>query len=68
MGDTPYNAAEVERLDQLIHDMNGERLYEAVADVAARSEQMGEAARKLSKPGAARRAADLLEEMIDRPA
>ena len=26
MGDTPYNASEVERLDHLIDDMNGERL------------------------------------------
>ena len=33
-----------------------------VGDAAAQAEAMGEAARKLARPGAARRAADLLEE------
>jgi len=49
-------------LDQ---DMTGERLFELVRDVAGRIDAMGEAARKLAKPGAAERAADLLEELID---
>jgi len=46
-------------------DMTGERLFEAVSGVAGRLDQMGAAARHLAKPGAARRAADLLEEFID---
>jgi UDP-N-acetylglucosamine--N-acetylmuramyl-(pentapeptide) pyrophosphoryl-undecaprenol N-acetylglucosamine transferase len=49
----------------LDRDMNGERLYEAVRDAAGRLAAMGEAARKLARPGAAKRAADLLEEFID---
>ena len=49
-------------LDQ---DLTGVRLLEAVRDVAGRIDEMGEAARKLAKPGAAERAADLLEELID---
>lgn len=44
-------------------DMNGERLFRAVSEAAARLEEMGAAARRLAKPGAARRAADLLEEV-----
>src|SRR5207253_1950090 len=46
-------------------DMTGERLFEAVRDAAGRLEAMGSAARKLARPGAAKRAADLLEEFID---
>ena len=42
-------------------DMNGEKLFEAVTGLASQPERMGEAARTLAKPGAARRAADLLE-------
>jgi UDP-N-acetylglucosamine--N-acetylmuramyl-(pentapeptide) pyrophosphoryl-undecaprenol N-acetylglucosamine transferase len=49
-------------------DMTGERLFDVVRAVAGRLQAMGEAARKLAKPGAARRAADLLEEFIDRQA
>jgi UDP-N-acetylglucosamine--N-acetylmuramyl-(pentapeptide) pyrophosphoryl-undecaprenol N-acetylglucosamine transferase len=52
---------------QLILDkeMNGERLVKAVTDGAARLEQMAAAARGLSRPGATRRVADLLEELVD---
>jgi len=46
-------------------DMTGETLFQAAVEVAAQAGQMGEAARRLAKPGAARRAADLLEELID---
>ena len=49
-------------LDQ---DLTGERLFEAVREVAGRIDEMAAAARKLAKPGAAERAADLLEELID---
>jgi len=49
----------------LDREMSGERLFELVQDVAGRIDEMGEAARKLAKPGAAERAADLLEESID---
>jgi UDP-N-acetylglucosamine--N-acetylmuramyl-(pentapeptide) pyrophosphoryl-undecaprenol N-acetylglucosamine transferase len=45
-------------------DMTGENLFQAVWQAAPHSERMGVAARKLSKPGAARRAADLLEGLI----
>ena len=46
-------------------DMNGERLFEAVRDLAGSGEleRMGEAARRFAKPGAAQRAADILEEV-----
>jgi UDP-N-acetylglucosamine--N-acetylmuramyl-(pentapeptide) pyrophosphoryl-undecaprenol N-acetylglucosamine transferase len=52
---------------QLILDkeMNGERLVKAVQDGAAQLEQMAAAARGLSWPGATRRVADLLEELVD---
>ena len=46
-------------------EMTGEKLFEAVSDAAPRLDPMGEAARKLARPGAAKRAADLLEEFID---
>ena len=42
-------------------DMNGEKLFQAVTGLASQPERMGEAARTLAKPGAARRAGDLLE-------
>jgi len=47
-------------------DMNGGRLFESVAGLARASgelERMGEAARKFARPGAARRAAEILEEV-----
>src|SRR5262249_27734571 len=45
-------------------DITGERLASMVADLAVSNalERMSESARRLSKPGAASRAADLLEE------
>ena len=46
-------------------DMNGERLFEAVGEMAPQREQMGAAARALARPGATKRVADLLEELID---
>jgi UDP-N-acetylglucosamine--N-acetylmuramyl-(pentapeptide) pyrophosphoryl-undecaprenol N-acetylglucosamine transferase len=52
---------------QLILDkeMTGERLVRAVTEMAGRLEQMGTVARGLARPGATRRVADLLEELID---
>jgi len=47
-------------------EMNGERLHREVAALAgdrAALARMGEAARRLAKPGAARRAAEILEEV-----
>ena len=47
-------------------DMNGGRLFESVTGLARASgelERMGEAARKFARPGAARRAAEILEEV-----
>ncbi len=44
-------------------DMNGHRLFQAVTEMASRQERIGESARKLAKPGAAGRAADLLQEL-----
>jgi UDP-N-acetylglucosamine--N-acetylmuramyl-(pentapeptide) pyrophosphoryl-undecaprenol N-acetylglucosamine transferase len=49
-------------------DWNGARLFEAVTELNANREAlaaMGEAARKLAKPGAAKRAADVLEEAAE---
>jgi UDP-N-acetylglucosamine--N-acetylmuramyl-(pentapeptide) pyrophosphoryl-undecaprenol N-acetylglucosamine transferase len=46
-------------------EMNGERLVRVVTEVAGQLEQMGAAARTLARPGATRRVADLLEELID---
>ena len=46
-------------------EMNGERLVRAVTEVAGQLDQMGAAARTLARPGATRRVADLLEELID---
>ncbi len=50
-------------------EWTGERLYREIAGLAAepgRLERMGASARKLGRPGAARRAADLLEEIAGR--
>jgi UDP-N-acetylglucosamine--N-acetylmuramyl-(pentapeptide) pyrophosphoryl-undecaprenol N-acetylglucosamine transferase len=47
-------------------DMNGEKLFAVVAELAGSPgalERMGEAARRFAKPGAARRAAEILEEV-----
>ncbi len=47
-------------------EMNGEKLFSLVAELAAspgQLEKMGEAARKLARPGAARRAAEIMEEI-----
>jgi UDP-N-acetylglucosamine--N-acetylmuramyl-(pentapeptide) pyrophosphoryl-undecaprenol N-acetylglucosamine transferase len=47
-------------------EMNGERLFTMVTELAGASgelERMGEAARRFAKPGAAQRAADVLEEL-----
>jgi len=46
-------------------EMNGERLFQAVTEAAPQKEQMGAAARALSRPGATKRVADILEELID---
>jgi len=46
-------------------DLTGERLFSTVAELAGQSgrlEQMAEAARKFARPGAARRAAEILEQ------
>ena len=45
--------------------MNGERLFQAVTELAPQKEQMGRAARVLARPGATQRVADILEELID---
>jgi UDP-N-acetylglucosamine--N-acetylmuramyl-(pentapeptide) pyrophosphoryl-undecaprenol N-acetylglucosamine transferase len=52
---------------QLILDreMNGDRLVKAVIEVYAQLEPMATAARGLARPGATRRIAGLLEELID---
>lgn len=50
-------------------DWNGRRFFDAVGDLyrdRTRLDAMGECARKLAHPGAARRAADILVESIDR--
>lgn len=52
-------------------EMSGERLFQEVKLVAGepgRLERMGEAARRLAKPGAAERAAEILEELAARQA
>ena len=64
------NAEAIERAGaaRLVPDaqMNGEKLVAVVAGLAASSgtlERMGEAARQFARPGAARRAAEILEEV-----
>jgi UDP-N-acetylglucosamine--N-acetylmuramyl-(pentapeptide) pyrophosphoryl-undecaprenol N-acetylglucosamine transferase len=49
----------------LDRDLTGERLFQAVTSVGAQLEPMAAAARGLARPGATRRIADLLEELID---
>jgi len=44
-------------------EMTGEKLVETVSRIIADLEAMGEAARQFAKPGAAGRAADILEEV-----
>ena len=63
------NAEAIERAGgaRLVRDdqMNGEKLVAVVADLAGSAgvlERMGEAARRFARPGAARRAAEILEE------
>jgi UDP-N-acetylglucosamine--N-acetylmuramyl-(pentapeptide) pyrophosphoryl-undecaprenol N-acetylglucosamine transferase len=51
-------------------ELTAQRLYEEVSALAAGEgllEKMGQAARSLARPGAARRAADLLEELARGP-
>jgi UDP-N-acetylglucosamine--N-acetylmuramyl-(pentapeptide) pyrophosphoryl-undecaprenol N-acetylglucosamine transferase len=64
------NAEAIERAGaaRMVRDdqMNGEKLAAVVADLAGSSEaleRMGEAARRFARPGAARRAAEILEEL-----
>ena len=61
------NAQAMERggASRLVRDaeMTGEKLVETVSRIIADLETMGEAARQFAKPGAARRAADILEEV-----
>ena len=49
----------------LDRDMNGQRLFDAVVEAAPQQEQMGAAAHALARPGATRRVAEILEELID---
>src|SRR5579883_1264448 len=64
------NAEALERggAARLVRDaeMNGERLFAVVSELAAASgalERMADAARGFARPGAAKRAADILEEV-----
>ena len=61
------NAQAMERggASRLVRDaeMTGEVLFETVSRIVADLARMGEAARQFAKPGAARRAADVLEEV-----
>ena len=64
------NAEALERAGaaRLVPDdqMNGEKLVAVVAELAGSAgalERMGEAARRFARPGAARRAAEILEEV-----
>jgi UDP-N-acetylglucosamine--N-acetylmuramyl-(pentapeptide) pyrophosphoryl-undecaprenol N-acetylglucosamine transferase len=61
------NAEAMERggASRLVRDaeMTGEKLFETVSRVMADLEPMGQAARQFAKPGAAGRAADILEEV-----
>ena len=61
------NAQAMERggASRLVRDaeMTGEKLVETVSRIMADLAHMGEAARQFAKPGAARRAADVLEEV-----
>jgi UDP-N-acetylglucosamine--N-acetylmuramyl-(pentapeptide) pyrophosphoryl-undecaprenol N-acetylglucosamine transferase len=44
-------------------DLTGKKLFETVSRIIAELDSMGEAARQFAKPGAAARAADVLEEV-----
>jgi UDP-N-acetylglucosamine--N-acetylmuramyl-(pentapeptide) pyrophosphoryl-undecaprenol N-acetylglucosamine transferase len=44
-------------------ELSGEKLVGLIGELCPSLEQMGAAARKLAKPGAARRAAEILEEV-----
>jgi UDP-N-acetylglucosamine--N-acetylmuramyl-(pentapeptide) pyrophosphoryl-undecaprenol N-acetylglucosamine transferase len=44
-------------------EMNGEKLVRLVRELAPALDRMGEAARRMARPGAARRAAEILEEI-----
>ena len=44
-------------------EMTGEKLFDTVSRIIAELDSMGEAARQFAKPGAAVRAADVLEEV-----
>jgi UDP-N-acetylglucosamine--N-acetylmuramyl-(pentapeptide) pyrophosphoryl-undecaprenol N-acetylglucosamine transferase len=61
------NAEAMERggAARLVRDaeMTGEKLFDAVSRIIADLGPMGEAARQFAKPGAAGRAADILEEV-----
>jgi len=61
------NAQAMERggASRLVRDaeMTGQMLFETVRRILADLARMGEAARQFAKPGAARRAADVLEEV-----
>jgi UDP-N-acetylglucosamine--N-acetylmuramyl-(pentapeptide) pyrophosphoryl-undecaprenol N-acetylglucosamine transferase len=61
------NAEAMERggAARLVRDaeMNGEKLFSMVHEVAGSLESMGAAARKFARPGAAQRAADILQEV-----
>ena len=61
------NAQAMERggASRLVRDaeMTGEKLFETVSRIIADLDSMGEAARQFAKPGAAARAADVLEEV-----
>ena len=61
------NAQAMERggASRLVRDaeMTGEKLFETLSRIVADLARMGEAARQFAKPGAARRAADVLEEV-----
>jgi UDP-N-acetylglucosamine--N-acetylmuramyl-(pentapeptide) pyrophosphoryl-undecaprenol N-acetylglucosamine transferase len=62
-----HNAKALEQAGaaRLIRDaeMTGEKLFEAATSITGDLASMGEAAREFAKPGAARRAADILEEV-----
>ena len=62
-----HNAQAMERggAARLVRDaeMTGEKLFETVSQLMPNLEAMGEAARRFAKPGAAKRAADVLEEV-----
>jgi UDP-N-acetylglucosamine--N-acetylmuramyl-(pentapeptide) pyrophosphoryl-undecaprenol N-acetylglucosamine transferase len=44
-------------------EMTGEKLFDTVSRIIADLDSMGESARQFAKPGAAVRAADVLEEV-----